>query len=78
MAVRHMLQFRFWTANQPLPRDKDLFDAPDTLDPRLVTLAREFFMASEVRRRTALAQAIADRTIEAHGFFEWESPLEDV
>ena len=78
MAVRHMLQFRFWMAHQPLPRDKDLFEALDTLDPRLVTRARDFFMASEVEWRTALAKEMADLTIEAHGFFEWESPLEDV
>ena len=57
---------------------EDLLGALDTLDPQLAAEARELFDAAALERRVTLAGAIASRTIEARGFFEWESTLEDV
>ena len=77
-AVHAMLHYRFWKANRYLPRDKDLLDALEEIDPDLAASAQEFYATADIARRFALAEEIATRTIEAHGFFEWESKLEEV
>lgn len=77
-AVYAMLQYRFWKANRYLPRDKDLLDALSELDPDLAAAAGDFYATAGLARRLALAEEIVDRTIEARGFFEWESELEEV
>ncbi|NLX10359.1 MAG: hypothetical protein GXY36_11940 [Chloroflexi bacterium] len=77
-AVREMLHYRFWHANRYLPRDKDLLDALRDLDAELAGAARAFYSSEAFERRLALAAQIADQTIGVHGFFEWESPPEDV
>ena len=78
LAAHHMLQYQFWKVKQYLPRDKDLLEALRALDPELAAAGRAFFRAAGVEQRAALAREIADRTIETHGFFEWESKLEDM
>jgi len=78
LAVYSMLQYRFRQANRHVPRDKDLLLALETLDPDLACLAREFYNAPALSTRLTLAEQIADRTIETHGFFEWETAPEDV
>lgn len=78
LAIFEMLQYAFWKANRYLPRDKDLLEATKDLDPTLAGLAQDFYTTVEINKRLELAQQIADRTIEVRGFFEWESPLEDV
>ena len=77
-AVHDMLRYRFWTANRYLPRDKDLLDALKEIDPDLAASAREFYETADIARCLALAEKIANRTIEARGFFEWESKLEGI
>ncbi len=77
-AIHAMLQYRFWKANRYLPGDKDLLDTLGEIDPALAASAREFYETADIARRLALAEAIAKRTIEARGFFEWESTLEEV
>lgn len=74
-AVHEMLRYSFLAANRYIPREKDLLAA---LDPDLAALAREFYGAGEIGARLALAQQIADRTIQTDGFFEWESEPDEV
>ena len=77
-AVRGMLHYAFMRAERYIPRDKDLLVALEGLDPVLAHLAREYFATPGLAAQMALAGQIADRTIEARGFFEWESVPEDV
>jgi hypothetical protein len=77
-AVYAMLQLRFMQANRYLPRDKDLFQALNTLDPHLAALALAFYDTGDIPARLALAAEMADHVLGARGFFEWESALEDV
>ena len=77
LAVHDMLRYVFRRADQYLPRDKDLLTAVQKLDPRVARYAREFFAIADIGQRLTLAEAIADRTIEARGFFEWESSSEN-
>ncbi|MHC4342732.1 MAG: hypothetical protein ACYSX0_21275 [Planctomycetota bacterium] len=69
-AVEEMLEYHFFEKGCYLPRRKDLLSE---LPPRLQEDARAFFGAGSVARRLELAARIADATIEARGFFEWES-----
>lgn len=77
-AVHKMLRYAFRRAGRPLPRDKDLLPALETLDVALADRARRFYLAREAGERRALAEQIADRTLGVRGFFEWESDPEDV
>jgi hypothetical protein len=77
-AVRAMIDYRFLAANRPLPRAKWTLAALTELDPMLGDLARRYYDAATHSMRLALAEQIAARTIQATGFFEWETPLEEV
>jgi hypothetical protein len=78
LAVHDMLTYYFLEMEHYVPRDKDLFEGVEKLDATLAGLSRAFFGAHEIESRLALAEQIADRTIETHGFFEWESTPEEV
>jgi len=78
LAVHDMLVYYFMKANRYIPRDKDLFVELRALDSELGRLAREFYDAGDMQTRLTLAEQIADRSIETHGFFVWESSPEDV
>jgi hypothetical protein len=73
-AVPPMLHHAFRSAGRFIPRNKDLLAALEALDPGLGTLARDFHTAASTDERLRIAGEIADRTIGARGFFEWESP----
>jgi predicted nucleotidyltransferase len=75
-AVPPMLHFAFRRAGHFIPRNKDLFAALNALDPELGALARRFYAAASTDDRLRIAGEIADRTIGARGFFEWESRQE--
>jgi predicted nucleotidyltransferase len=77
-AVHDMLQFMFWTMNHYLPRDKDLLNALQDIDSQLAEWARAFYSTADLNQRLALADHIAECTIQTRGFFEWESSLENV
>jgi hypothetical protein len=77
-AVRAMLEYAFLAANRPLPRVKRLLPGLAALDPALGHLARKYYAAGDLATRLGLAAQIAGRTIQTTGFFEWESPLEEV
>jgi predicted nucleotidyltransferase len=78
LAVHQMLQYIFWEHNRYLPRDKDLLAELETLDTELAELAHDYFTVADIDKHFMLAEQIADLTIGVRGFFEWESPLEDV
>ena len=78
LAVHQMLQYVFWEHKRYLPRDKDLLAELEALDTELAGLAQRYFITPEVEIRFTLAEQIADLTIGVRGFFEWESPLEEV
>ncbi len=78
MAVRDMVHYAFLRAGRPLPRDKDLLIALDALAPPLAAKVTQFYGASDLETRLAIAEQIADQTIETHGFFEWASQEEVV
>jgi hypothetical protein len=77
-AVQAMIDYSFLAARRPLPRAKRMLAALAELDPLLGDLARRYYDAAENSTRLALAQEIATRTIQATGFFEWETPLEEM
>ncbi len=76
-AVVAMLHFYFRKQGRFLPRIKELLSQLMALDPELGEVARCFFVAPG-QERPALAEKIADRTINVHGFFEWESGADAV
>ncbi len=75
-AVQAMLDYSFLAANRPLPRTKRMLVALAELDATLGDLARRYYDAHDNGTRLTLAEKIAARTIQATGFFEWETPLE--
>lgn len=77
-AVRAMLDYSFLAAKRPLPRAKRMLAALVEVDPPLGDLARRYYEATENSTRLALAHEIATHTIQATGFFEWETPLEEM
>lgn len=77
-AVTAMLHFHFRAAGLFIPRAKDLLRVLSELDPELGAEAVRFFTAAAFAERLAAAEAVADRTIGTRGFFEWESPPEEL
>ena len=77
-AVREMLDYWFLAANRPLPRTKGMLAAVAELDSTLGDWARGYYDATDQTTRLALAAKIAARTIQATGFFEWETPLQEM
>lgn len=72
-AVSEMLNFCFTRSGLFIPRHKDLLGELGVLDPETTKVARKFFEASSLELKLDLAGRIADRTIGARGFFEWET-----
>ena len=77
-AVRDMIDYRFLAANRPLPRIKRMLAALAELDSTLGDLARGYYDAADQAMRLTLAAEIAARTIQATGFFEWETPYQEM
>ncbi len=77
-AVQAMLDYSFLAANRPLPRAKRTLAALVELDPTLGELARRYYDAAGHNERLTLADKIAAHTIQTRGFFEWETPLEEM
>jgi uncharacterized protein (TIGR02246 family) len=72
-AVTAMLEHDCRVKDGHLPRSKDLLGTVARRDPTLGQLAHAFFSATSPADRFAAGQAIADRTVGARGFFEWDS-----
>ena len=75
-AVYAMLQYAFLKANCYIPRDKDMLITLEQGFPELARKTRAFYSSAKHIERLALAQEIAESTIQTHGFFEWESEPE--
>ncbi|APR78728.1 Hypothetical protein A7982_04075 [Minicystis rosea] len=72
-AVLAMIRYHARVQTGTLPRDKSLFAELERSDAEASELARRFFTATTIDDRRMAARALADRTIRARGFFEWES-----
>lgn len=77
-AVQEMINYSFVATNRPWPRTKRTLAALAEMDPALGDLARRYYEAENNETRLQLAHQIAARTIQATGFFEWETPLEEM
>lgn len=72
-AVMAMLRYHARAAHGTVPRNKNLLLDVARSDGEAADLARRFFLASTIEERLLAARALADRTVGARGFFEWES-----
>jgi hypothetical protein len=72
-AVASMLEFFCRSRSGRVPRGKDLLAVAGAIDPEVGRLARAFFSSDTVADRCRMAEALADRTIGARGFFPWDS-----
>ena len=77
-AVSEMLKFPFIQSGQFIPRTKSLLAELEKFDAETARLAYRFFEAGEFKSRLEIAGKIADRTIQARGFFEWEMNPEEI
>lgn len=77
-AVFEMIHANFIIFRKNLPRNKELVSGTEAINPELGQLLREFYQSASPAGRLELAYQIADRTIQAHGFFEWESTPQEV
>jgi len=77
-AVFAMLQYHFEANGHFIPRTKELLSQLDNLDPPLAILARTFYSSGDFVARLAAAEQIADRTVKARAFFEWETEPERI
>jgi hypothetical protein len=72
-SVLAMLEYLCKVERGQIPRRKDLLAQIAAEYPDLAARVAEFFEAGHIADRARLAAAIADRTIETRGFFEWDS-----
>ena len=72
-AIVAMLQTHCRMTVGRIPRGKELLSSIDAMDPQLGQLAHAFFSATSWADRQRAGESIADRTIGARGFFEWDS-----
>jgi hypothetical protein len=72
-SVLAMLEYLCKAERGQIPRRKDLLAHVAMLRPTVGARAADFFRASDVAERARLAREIADQTIGARGFFEWDS-----
>ena len=75
-AVFSMLEYYFQSQLMFHPRFKDLISVLSKLDPELGKLVGNFYLSKNLGEKTAIAEKIADITVEARGFFEWETTPE--
>lgn len=76
-AVARMIEYTFLAADRPLPRTKEMLAQLETVDATVASYARQVYAAVDWPSRQAAALALAEQTIHATGFFEWETPWED-
>ena len=77
-AVTAMLEHFCRVNDGRVPRAKELLGTVAALDLQLGRLAHAFFSAASVAERLTAGRSIADRTVGACGFFEWDSGPEVV
>ena len=72
-SVASMLEFFCRSRVGRVPRSKELLASAAVHDVEVGRLAQAFFAADSVVERLRVAQQLADCTIGARGFFEWDS-----
>ncbi|MDC0684424.1 nucleotidyltransferase domain-containing protein [Sorangium atrum] len=72
-AVMAMLRYYLRAERGTVPGDKSLLLEVERSDREIAEAARRFFGVSTIEERQLAARALADRTIRARGFFEWDS-----
>ncbi len=77
-AVEQMVWHVFNKAGRFLPRMKDVLKELKVLDEELGQLADKYYSEGSLHEQLDLAGQLADRIIEARGFFEWESDPEEL
>ena len=77
-AVSAMLEHFCRVNDGRVPRAKELLATIAARDSELGRLAHAFFSATSVADRLTTGRSIADRTVDACGFFEWDSGPEAV
>ena len=77
-AVRGMLEFAFLSHGRHIPRRKDLVKTLLELDISLWKEAQAYYQSADAAQRLACAERLADLTIQAHGFFEWDGDIEEL
>lgn len=77
-AVEGVLEYVFLSQGRFLPRAKELIAKLQELEPELRQLTRAYYQTSDVQTQMRLAETLAQRTIGATAFFEWESEVETV
>ena len=77
-AVDQMIAHCFVCAGRFVPRPKDLLRELQQLAPITADLALAYYGSASLPETLHLAGQLADRTVGARGFFEWESALEPV
>lgn len=76
--VRALIDLAFLAANRHLPRAKGTLSALAEIEPQMAELAAAFYTTSDPSARVALATQIAACVHSEPGFFEWESPWEEI
>ncbi len=77
-AVSGMLEYAFLSRGRHIPRRKDLVKTLPELDNSLWSLSQAYYQAADAAQRLACAESLADLTIQAQGFFEWDGGIEDL
>lgn len=72
-AVLAMIRYHLHARNGTLPGVKRLLSELERGDAESAALARRFFTTASTEERLSAARSLADRTVGARGFFEWES-----
>lgn len=72
-AALAMLRYFLRVRNGVIPGSKNLLRELDDSDRDVADLVRRFFTAPGIEERLLAAHELAERTIRAHGFFEWDS-----
>ncbi len=77
-AVWDMLNFHFIQAGQFIPRQKSLLTELAQTNGQLAALARNFYSEADIHKKMEIAGQIADQTVGARCFFEWDSSPEKI
>ena len=57
---------------------KSLLNELEKMDENIAKLARSFYQETSIQEKMELAGKIAEKIIGERGFFEWESPPDEV
>jgi hypothetical protein len=72
-AMDATLAYWFKQRGRYIPHSKQILPELESLDASLAALFRSFWSEDPIDRRWAAALEVADRVLDARGFFEWES-----